>query len=603
MVQPLRAGRGDGPAALKRGKGLAVPMAPRRLPGRPEDGPVPFRWGRARVQGREGDTVASALLGAGHSILARSIKYHRPRSVLCGVGKCAGCLVTIDGKPSQRACITPLRAGMAVEPQNCWPSAAHDLFGLSDALLPRGFDPQRSFTRPRFLTPLYYGVVRRMAGLGRAPMRAARPRPGPVSQEAADLVVVGAGPAGLAAALEAARAGVQVRLLDERPWPGGRLAHEGGLLQGPDELAGRRPDEAMGALLAELRSLGVQPALETTAAGVYPGLLLAVQTPRRLTEVRAGALVLATGAPEALPLFGGNDRPGVMSCTAAALLLRRHGVLPGKRVVLAGADARALDLGRALARAGASVDALVAPEAPEGHDLRVVRGEVVRALGSRWVSGVVLRVGGDTMTLACDLLVFSEPRRPSVELAQQAGCSLAWQGGALAPQASRGVATTLERVFAAGDLVAPGSLEAALASGALAGLRAAQALGAKADEARLEHAEHELAAYARPATSPAVPFAAPEGAGRAVRSLVCPCEDLAAGDIAGAVDLGHADLESVKRYTGVATGPCQGKQCLLSCQRLLSGLTGLPPEQVGSIVHRPPVSPLPLGLLAGEVEE
>lgn len=87
-----------------------------------------------------------------------------------------------------------------------------------------------------------------------------------------------------------------------------------------------------------------------------------------------------------------------------------------------------------------------------------------------------------------------------------------------------------------------------------------------------------------------------------MKRLVCACEDISDHDIAAAVALGHAELEAVKRYTGVATGPCQGKQCLLACAGLIAELTKVPLEEVGSIVHRPPLSPLPLGLLAGEVE-
>lgn len=459
-----------------RGKPLAPAMPPHRLPSK-EGEPVAFRWGRARVQGREGDTVASALLAAGHTILARSVKYHRPRSYLCGVGKCASCLVTIDGKPSQRACMVPLREGMRVEAQNCWPSARLDVFAANDVVL-RRFDPQRSFTRPTWLHPLYYAFVRRMAGLGKVPRTATPARPGTVAQQAIPLAVVGAGPGGLAAALEAARAGTEVRVLDEQPALGGRLSWEDARLTGPSEFDGLSTGEALRSLLDGLRSEGVRPETGAMVAGIYPERLLAVQTPQRLVELRADAVVLATGAPESLPLFGDNDRPGVMSASGAAILLQRHGVLPGQRVVLAGRDSRTEGIVASLERAGAHAE--------------VVEGEVVRALGSRWVTGCEVRTREGARTLACDLLVHAEPRRPAVELAQQAGCALAWHRSLLAPTIDR-ARTTAARVLVAGDLASPGSIEAALASGRVAGLQAAQDLGLKVDEGRLAKALEELA--------------------------------------------------------------------------------------------------------------
>jgi NADPH-dependent 2,4-dienoyl-CoA reductase/sulfur reductase-like enzyme len=469
-------------------------MAPRRLPPQGEERVLSFRWGRRRVRAREGDTVASALLVAGHTILARSVKYHRPRSFLCGVGKCANCLVTIDGKPSQRACMVPAHEGMHVQGQNAWPSPQHDLFAASDAMFREGFDPQRSFTKPGFVVPLYHEAVRRMAGLGKVPRDDRPARVGPVAQEEARLAIVGAGPAGLAAAWEASRAGVAVKLFDEQPWPGGRLSWETERLAGPGEFAGMPPAEALRFLLARLAEAHATPRTRANVAGIYGERFLAVQTPQRLTEVRADAVVLASGAPESLPLFGDNDKPGILSAMGASILLQRHGVLPGRRVVLVGADPRTLQLGRDLARAGADIEALVTSQPPKGSEFRALPGEVVRAFGGGWLRGVEVRVGGETLRLDCDLLVFAEPRRPAVELAQQAGCKVAWRGDAPAVQVDASHATTAPRVFAAGDVVAPGTLEAALASGRVAGLQAARALGAKVDEGRLADAEDALAA-------------------------------------------------------------------------------------------------------------
>lgn len=446
-----------------------------------------FTWGRRRVPFSEGDTVASALLAAGEDVLARSVKYHRPRGYACGIGKCASCLVTLDGQPSVRACMVPARDGMRARPQNCWPSARWDLLAAVERVLPRDFDPQRSMTRPRFLLPAYHAAVRRMAGLGRVPTDAREPRTAPVERVRVPVVVVGAGPAGLAGAAAAGEAGAEVLLVDEAPWPGGRLRREEGTLRG-GSFDGCTPAQALGVLRDALRQHGARAEQEASASGLYPGMLLAVATPRRLREVQARVLVLAPGAPESLALFGNNDRPGVMSASAAGQLLQ-HGVLPGARVVLVGADARTAALGLALQRAGARVEAVLAPEEAAMPGLPVRDAQLVEVEGGKRVRAARL---SDGARLACDAVVLAEPRRPAVELFQQAGCALREERGVLVPEAD-GARTTVPGVLAAGDALGPGTLERALASGALAGLRAAQSLGLKVDEARLARLAREAA--------------------------------------------------------------------------------------------------------------
>jgi len=483
------------PAALKRGKLPARPMPPRRLP---DEAPasagkrLAFRWGRRALQGREGDTVASALLAAGEAVLTRSVKYHRPRSYLCGVGKCANCLVTIDGKPSQRACMVPLRSGMVVEAQNAWPSPRYDLFGASDAMLKKGFDPQRTLTKPLFVVPWYHAVVRRMAGLGKLPRGPSAPaQPAALAREAVPLAVVGGGPAGLAAGAAAAEAGADVVVFDEAPWRGGRLAGASEPLRGPEPYVGRAPREVAEHLLDRLAGAGGELRSQANVAGFYGERQLAVQTPQRLVEVAADVVVLATGAPEALPLFEDNDRPGIMSLSGAALLLERHALLAGGNVVLVGATRESVAFARRLQARGARVEAILgaAPAGAPG-DLPFLDAEPLRAEGISWVRALEVRMqGGGTRTLPCDLVAFAAPRRPAVELAQQAGCALALTEGALAPQVDAKGATTTRRVFAAGDLVAPGSVERAIASGTLAGLAAAEALGLKVEGKRREAAE------------------------------------------------------------------------------------------------------------------
>ncbi|WP_242394737.1 (2Fe-2S)-binding protein, partial [Anaeromyxobacter oryzisoli] len=169
-----------------------------RLPAFPEDCTITFD-GRA-VRARRGESVASALLAAGRPLLARSPKYHRPRGPFCLAGSCGTCLVRADGLPDQRACRLPCRDGLAVESQNAVPGAAHDLLGVVDLAWPHGLDHHHLMTCNTLANRAAVAVSRRLAGVGRLPAATpARPAPRPV-EEAWDVLVVGAGPAGLGAA-------------------------------------------------------------------------------------------------------------------------------------------------------------------------------------------------------------------------------------------------------------------------------------------------------------------------------------------------------------------------------------------------------------------
>ena len=184
-----------------------------------------FQSDGLRVNAYQGDTVASALHAAGVSILSRSFKYHRPRGLLCGAGRCPNCLVNVDGVPNVRACSQQVRQGMKVSHQNAWPSLNLDFLSILDRLqwlMPVGFY-YKALHRPKFLWGLAQRVIRRVGGLGTIDIYE-----DPVTNyhhryHHADVVVVGGGPAGLAAALAAAEQGAGVTLVDDQPDLGGHL--------------------------------------------------------------------------------------------------------------------------------------------------------------------------------------------------------------------------------------------------------------------------------------------------------------------------------------------------------------------------------------------
>ncbi|MGB8328086.1 MAG: 2Fe-2S iron-sulfur cluster-binding protein, partial [Steroidobacteraceae bacterium] len=318
--------------------------------------PLGFFFDGRRYSGCAGDTLASALLANGVHLVGRSFKYHRPRGILAAGAEEPNALVAVvrdaaRRTPNLRATHVELYDGLIAESQNSWPSARFDLQAINDLLaplFPAGFY-YKTFMWPRSAWhKLYEPWIRAAAGLGRAP---SAPDPDRYAQRFAhcDVLVVGAGPAGLAAALSAASTGARVILCDEQAEIGGSLLDERAA-----SIDGRPVAQWLADSLASLRGQpNVMLLARTTAFGYFPHNLIGLNervtehiadppasAPReRLWQVRAREVVLATGAIERPLVFPGNDRPGVMLASAARTYLNRYGVRVGSRIVLlAGSD-------------------------------------------------------------------------------------------------------------------------------------------------------------------------------------------------------------------------------------------------------------------------
>lgn len=411
--------------------------------------PVTFRFDGRAVAAFEGETLGAALHAAGERVLMRSIKYHRPRGLFCNVGKCANCLVRVDGTPNVRACVTPVRDGMVVETQNAFPSARRDFLGVFDRVYRRNLDMHTRFTRPAPVAWVFNRVVRRMAGLGRIPDLRPLRKPA-IAREEVDVLVVGAGPSGLAAAAAAAEGAASVLLVEEADRVGATLLFEPDGVARADDLA-RRVTDAGGRILTRTVAFGCY-LTDGKGNGLPAPGVVAVMTPERVVQVKARALVVATGYHETPPMLPGNDLPGVMGARAALVLLHRHGVLPGREAAFVGEGPLAARAREDLAKAGA----------------RVVEGAPTEVFGGRGVEGVVV----DDRKASADLVVCSGDETPRVELLQQCGARLAPAGNALAP-VTDGAATSVRGVFAAGSVAGARGLDERLAAGARAGEAAA----------------------------------------------------------------------------------------------------------------------------------
>ncbi len=558
-----------------------------------------FSFDGSERSGYVGDTIASALYASGQRVFSRSFKYHRKRGELCGCGRCANSLMTVDGAPGIRACSEPLREGMTVTHQNAWPSLGFDVMRATDLFggpfTPPGFY-YKTFIRPRRLWPLYEKVLRRAAGLGRLPARQEdREWRTEYRRRHCDVLVVGAGIAGLNAALRAAEMGADVVLCDEDVEPGGELLAEGG-------------HEDARALAARCAEAGVEVLSRAPALGYFDGLVPVWQGDT-LHQIRAAHHIAATGTIEQPAVFAENDLPGVMLASGAQRLAALYAVRPGERCVIAAGDDRGLRAALALSGLGVEVAAVAdlradldgeLAAAVEAAGIELLRGVTpVRAEGRGAVRAVELgrfesgRVGLSSGRLECDLLAVSAGVSPASSLLLQSGARARYDAGT-----HRFVPDELpEGLWAAGSVCGEESREQAELSGRLAGAEAALALGLGGEDDRVAARDARLRLEDIGAGGQA-PLAPPPAAGKG-KAFVDLDEDITVKDVGYAAAEGYDSIELSKRYTTVTMGPSQGRFSLLASIRALADATGVPAERIGTTTARPPWSTVPLGALAG----
>ena len=533
-----------------------------------------FRFEGRSQEVRPGEPLARSLARDGVPVLQRSIRYHRPRAPVCGIGYCTGCLVRVNGHPNVRACRYAPAEGDEVRTENAWPSPRFDLLGVLDFVFPGGVDTLHGFRRPAWLTAAYQRVVRRLAGFGAAPSIDAPPWPVPAAvHRRADVVVVGGGPSGRAAAERLRAAGREVVIVDRTAAP---------------------PAGDPAWLAATVAFLPPRPASSA------PFSLYGFAEPAQGIELTAPHVVVATGGYDASLLFAGNDRPGVLTADGAFALARGPDDPPFRRAVVVGGGARAAEL---LRRFGDRCEALVAP-GPIGPEVVRLASEldvplyprvlVERASGRGRVRRLALRSrgSGSRFDLACDAVVLAHRRLPTPQLFFQAGARMAWRAptGAYYPVVAEDGSTSVPGLYAAGS-TAGLPPDAAVASGervADAILGRSVATGPALDLSAASGGPSELEGYYRELMT-----GRPRG-----RWIACPCEDVLLDEIEEAHRAGYRGIEVVKRYTGVGTGLCQGRYCLPDTLLVLALLEGRPPSEVGYITQRPPLVPVPLAAFA-----
>ena len=541
--------------------------------------PLRFTFDGREYTGHAGDTLASALLANGVSVVGRSFKLHRPRGLLAaGVEEPNALMQVGEGAWSTanlRATEVELYDGLVARAVNCWPSAAFDIGAVLrpfERFLTAGFY-YKTFMWPDW--HLFEGHIRRAAGLGRP---STEPDPSRYETRYAhcDVLVVGGGPAGLAAAVSAAAEGQRVILCEQEPRFGGRLLWDSCLVDGKT-LSGSAANGWVDEQLAALDAAGATALTRTTAAGYWDHNALTLvervtdhlgpnapsHLPRqRLWQVRAGRVVVATGALERPLVFPGNDRPGVMLATAVRRYLGEYGTRAGDRLVVFTNNDDAYATAQSFAASGGEVVAIVdsRPAAAAAATARAAGftvhtdAVVCDTSGRPALRSVKVRVGNEasansrTLKLSADVLAMSGGHSPTVHLFSQSGGKLEWD----AAHAQFRPGTAVQPVHAVGD--------------------------------------------AAGVDTPMAPLWTVRGRGKAFIDFM---HDVTATDIELSAQENFRSVEHLKRYTTLGMAPDQGKTSNVNALAHMGEVTGRTPDAVGTTRYRFPYTPVAMGALGG----
>ena len=609
-------------------------LQPNRLPhgGRIDRSrPLAFSFDDRACEGFAGDTLASALIAGGVSLVGRSFKLRRPRGIM-GIGAEEPNAIMQIGEgaaaqPNLPATQVELREGLSARTTRGWPGVRFDIGAVNDLfgrVLGAGFY-YKTFMWPRSWWKHYEHAIRKSAGFGQAP-----DGPDPDSYEHmnahCDVLVAGGGPAGLMAALAAAKSGARVILADEQNEFGGSL------LASAASIDGMPAADWVGSVIAELQGLEDCVLLpSSTVFGYHDHNFLTIAERRavhpdgsdgggvreRLWRVRARQVVLAQGSLERPLVFCNNDRPGVMLASAVSTYVERYAVLPGRRAVVFTNNDSAYRAAISLAEAGAEVAAIVDSRFGGGGrtgsagelgarvqalGIPVLTGHVVsNVTGRRRVTGAgIARWNGDswgnvrnTIRMDCDLVAVSGGWSPAVHLHSQAGGRLDWDESrhCFLPGEAR------QAHVSAGAGNGKWSLGECLADGLRAGTEAVSRLGLKpagvrAPETAAGAGENPIEALWR------VPAA--RDAGRCPRQFIDFQNDATVADIRLAAREGYRNVEHVKRYTALGFGTEQGKLGNINGMAVLADVLGKAIPEVGTTTFRPAYTPVSFGVCAGE---
>ncbi|WP_078120318.1 2Fe-2S iron-sulfur cluster-binding protein [Thiosocius teredinicola] len=564
------------------------------------DKPVSFTFEGKHYSGFAGDSIASALLANHQWLMSRSFKYHRPRGPLTMAGQDANTLIQLGGEPNVLADRTPLANAMAAAGQNYAGTLENDrdaFLGKFGRFMPVGFY-YRAFFKPFGAWDRWEKLIRAKAGLGKLDLDF-KPEYYDKQYRFYDVVVVGSGPAGLSAALDAAKGGVSVLLVEEQPLLGGALSYH------RFDVDGQQADALRKELIDQVEAhANIEVLTDAVCNGWFADNYLPIIQGKRMFKVRAKECIVASGAFEQHVVFHNNDLPGVMLTSAAMRLMKWYAVAPGQRVViLTGNDdgyRAALEMLDRGIKVAALVDLRKQPDDPALLDAvrkgvaAVYQGhtayEALAIKGNKHIRGVDIRaitgqgqVGSNSTLIDCDALCMSAGYMPAYQLLCQAGASLSYADD----NAAFSLSGLPEHLHIAGSVNGIHALDAVLADGRRAAQQALFNLGKVGSKPEPVHCDVQVN-YHWPL------FVHPKG-----KEFVDFDEDLQMRDIVNATRLGYRDVQLVKRFSTVGMGPSQGRHSALPTARLVADATGRSVTETGVTTARPPFAPEKLAHIAG----
>ena len=571
--------------------------------------PLEFKFNGKTYSGFQGDTLASALMANAVDTVSRSFKYHRRRGLQNFGAADVSSMVQICGaneSPNVLASVQPLYQNLEVRSVNCWPSVERDLgslLSLFSSLMPSGFY-YKTFMLPHW--HLYEPAIRKLAGFGSAPKRESAG----IFQSCfdhCDVLVVGAGPAGLMAAKTAVASGARVLLVDEMSEPGGCLSYSQAVI---DNIPAMQWAQKTAQDLRQNRNISI---LQNSAVwGYHEGNMVTVLQ-RKITKDRfsvknwkvwAKQVILATGAIERPIIFQNNDAPGILSCSAVRHYIQQFGVAPGKKAVLFVNNDGAYETVSTLVKSGINVAAVVdirsSVGAESAHQVKMAESELLPAyqvkkalLGRGRINGVLLsnRNGSSrTKKISCDLICVSGGWNPAVHLFSQSRGSLRFDDALAAFVPDRAV----QQTHVAGRIQGICSLKNILLQGIKAANDAVTALGLSVRQPWIPTIVDDSGTDA----SPEMLWSTDDGQ-KQRKSFVDLAGDVTVFDLGLALREGYSKIEHLKRYTTTGMGLDQGKTANVNAIGIVAEMTGQHPAEVGTTTFRPPYVPVEFGAIAG----
>lgn len=596
--------------------------------------PVSFDFNGKKLTGYQGDTLASALLANDKPLMGRSFKYHRPRGVVASGFEEPNALMTTGAgnraEPNQRATAVELFDGLTAKSQNHWPSLEYDVGAINSAIASVAPVFSAGFYYKTFLFPrvawkhLYEPIIRKSAGLG----------PAPTTQDPdtyehfhahSDILVVGGGQAGLAAARAAGEAGANVILVEQTAHIGGRLLTEGDV--SIDGLSGAEWVAAQVAALEVMDNVTIRTRMQ--ASGLYDhGYAMLYERlgdhvgnhsgPRhRLWKVRCERIVICAGAIERPLAFANNDVPGVMLAGAVRDYIALWGVAPGRDIVVFANNDDAYRTAIAAFEAGLKVPAIVDPRTEPSGDLpdraralgiRIMASSVItKAKGGKAVDGAIIgnltpagRIGGATEIVKCDCIAMSGGWSPIVHLYSHCGGKLNWdeEAAMFRPAPERGAPIGADgqiNTVCAGASNGAMSVSEGLADAIEVARQAATEVGMSVGNIAAANIEEPVQGALQPLW-----FAPSQGKfAHGTKHFLDYQNDVTAADVELAAREGYESVEHAKRYTTLGMATDQGKLSNINGLAILADALNAPIPKVGTTTFRPPYTPISIGSIVG----